>query len=455
MLKRKQLCRRLAEGVRWFSAAVLTLCTAAAGCAAVPAEAAPALPFRLNAPAAVSVAWAENAAVPSACVVSYTKDSSLTEYMKHDTDERLAIRQQYGYSELWIKGQLDWSIDSQDDWHYNQYWDTDGYDSEWNQHLGEWAYNNFAVTSAKIDSDQIFRSFGDPSDPKDPAWNGVSGAPGWKDVLKPEQYEIYTGTDGKQAVKIDLTKHQVFVRMRWLVTVDSDDWEHEQYLSSPWSATASVGTPGAAGTTVSSASAGTAASGESTGTTGTMPQLPQIGKLASPDVTDLHITGDFNAEGRAIAEFTLNVPEEISDNAERIKAAGGRLILAAAADTDSGEAQQLIALDEIPLTVGERRVTFAMPACTQCSLSWYYCTEVTNPNTGEPVRTAQSDGTALQTLDVPVQTTTSVSTEAPAPKKRSAGRNMLLAGIVFLLIAWLAWLAAFLMRKYHITIRNR
>ena len=453
MLKRKQLCRRLADGIRRLSAAVLTAVCAAAAGGSLSAEAAPALPFQLNAPAAVSVSWAQNAELPSACIVSYTKDSALTEYMKHDTDERLAIRQQYGYSELWIKGQLDWSVDSPNDWHYSQYWDTEGYDSDWNQHLGEWAYSNFAVTSAKIDSDQIFRSFGDPSDPKDPVWNGSGSAPGWKDVLKPEWYEVYTGTDGKQAVKIDLTKHQVYVRMRWLVTVDSDDWEHEQYLSSPWSATATVGTPGPAVTTASAAQS--KASGENTETTATMPQLPPIGKLESPAVTDLHMTGDFNQEGRAIAEFTLNVPEDISDNAERIKAAGGKLILAAAAETDGAEASTLITLDEIPLTVGERRVTFAMPECTRCSLSWYYCTEVINPNTGEPVRTAQSDGTAHQTLDVPVQTTTTVSTEAPAPKKRSAARTMLRLSVVFLLLAGLAWFTAFFMRKYHISIRKR
>lgn len=455
MLKRKQLCGRLTDGFRRFSAALLTVCAAAAGCTVLPAGAAPALPFQLNPPAVVSVQPAPSDDAPSACTVSYTKDSALTEYMRHDTDERLAIRQQYGYSELWIKGQVDWSIDSPNDWHYNQYWDTDGYDAEWNQHLGEWAYSNFAVTSAKIDTDQIFRSFGDPSDAKDPVWNGSGTAPGWKDVLKAGQYELYTAPDGKQGAKIDFTKHQVYVRMRWLVTVDRDDWDHEQYLCSAWSQTAYAGTAGAPETAVSVTVKQSDDAGEGTGTTETMPQLPKIGHLAAPAVTDLHMTGDFNSDGRAIAEFTLNVPEDVSDDAERVKAAGGKLILAAAADTDGAEASTLITLEEIPLTVGERRVTFAMPDCTQCALVWYYCTEVVNPNTGEPVRTAQSDGTEQQILDVPVQTTASTETAAPAKKKSSAARAMRRMGIVILLLAGLAWFAAFFMRKYHITIRKR
>lgn len=435
------------KALRRFSAAALTVCAAVLG-TALPAAAAPALPFQLNAPAAVSVKWQPTDETPSACVVSYVKDSELTAYMKHDTDERLAIRQQYGYSELWIKGQLDWSLDSPNDWHYNRYWDTDGYDTEWKQHLGDWAYLNFAVTSAKIDSEEIFRSMGNPADASDSQWNGTAEAPGWKSVLKEGQYELFTAPDGKKGAKIDLTKHQIYVRMRWLVMVNRDDWEREQYVCSGWSQTASVGTLAAA----TSAPADTAET-----TAVTTQTLPELAHLSAPDVRDLHLTGDFSAEGRAVAEFTLQVPEEVSDSAERIKAAGGKLILAAAAETDGADSSPVIPLEEIPLTPGERRVTFSLPECTRCSLSWYYCLEVTNPQTGEPVRTAQSDGTKAQELDVPVQTTQSTGTtaSASAPKKKSAGRIMRRTALFLLLMAALAGGTVFFMRKYHISIRRK
>ena len=421
---------------------------AAAGTAALPVFAEPgqyALPFQLNAPAAVSVSWQPTDDMPSACTVSYTKDSELTAYMKHDTDERLAIRQQYGYSELWIKGQLDWSIDSPNDWHYNQYWDTDGYDSEWKQHLGDWAYVNLAITSAKIDSDQIFRSFGNPEDASDVQWNGTETAPGWKSVLKDGQYELFTAPDGKKGAKIDLTKHQVYVRMRWLVVISRDDWEHDQYRCSGWSAAASVGTPAPKQSETQSAEE----------TTVTTRELPAIGQLAAPAVSDLHLTGEFDRDGRAVAEFKLNVPEDISDDSERLKAAGGKLVLTAVAETDAAEESTLIAFDEIPLTAGERRVTFSLPECRSCRLCWYYMTEVINPRTNEPLRSPQSDPTEYQTLDVPVQTTETTGTTAPAKKKNTAARAMRRLGVVILLLAGLGWFTAFFMRKYHITIRKR
>ncbi len=432
--------------LRRLAAAALTVCAAISG-TAVPAEAAPALPFQLHAPAAVSVKWQPTDETPSACVVSYTKDSELTAYMKHDTDERLAIRQQYGYSELWIKGQLDWSVDSPNDWHYNQYWDTDGYDADWKKHLGDWAYLNFAVTSAKIDSEEIFRSLGNPADASDSQWNGTAEAPGWKSVLKEGQYDIFTAPDGKKGAKIDLTKHQIYVRMRWLVMVNRDDWEREQYLCSDWSQTASVGTLAAKLTS-------TSAPEDVPETTVTTAELPKLPHLAAPAVTGLHLTGDYSAEGRAIAEFTLQVPEEVSDSAERIKAAGGKLILAASAETDGAENATLIPLDEIPLTVGERRVTFALPECTQCALSWYYCLEVKNPSTGEPVRTAQSDGTDRQNLSVPAQTAATTTGTAPAPKKSSAGKAMRRIGAALLVMAALAGFSVFFLRKYRISIRK-
>lgn len=222
------------------TAGVLTLSAAPMHAAAEPEYP---LPFTLNAPVGITLAPQQNGR--DGVRVSYGKDSSLNNYFNGtDTDEKLEIRKKYGYTDLWIKAQLDWSIDSPDDWHYNAYWDSDGYDTGWVQHLGTWAYINLPVTGASADSEMLFLTMGNPGDASDVNWNGTESAPGWKTALRAGQYKTVTAADGSQRAALDLTEHTLYVRMRWQVTLSKDDWNTDQYLFSGWSAPVSAGTGG-------------------------------------------------------------------------------------------------------------------------------------------------------------------------------------------------------------------
>ena len=148
-----------------------------------------------------------------------------------------------GYSDMWVSPQIDWSIDSEDDWHYNKYWDTEGYDENYKLRINDWAYISASYSSEKTMTEWVFRFGYDISNPDDYAWYGVHNEdediPGWVDVLKEDQYEI-RDINGERIPVIDLDVHTVYFRVRWLVTCrDFDDVDTK--VASEWSATAAVG----------------------------------------------------------------------------------------------------------------------------------------------------------------------------------------------------------------------
>lgn len=228
----------------------VTLAGTIAGTLAIPVSAAPEekLPFELTAPQNVSITYLDERDSLNTCEVHYSQNNSMSEWSsKVDDPETFdATReelQKLGYDDLWITAQIDWSIDTQDDWHYNKYWDTEGYDENYRPMLGEWAFISEAYSSDTSMSSWIFRYMGNISDPEDAAWYGIHDGdvdyPGWKDVLKDDQYDVVENDDGSTA-KIDLTKHTIYVRVRWLVTCRPSEGEDIK-IGSDWSEIASVG----------------------------------------------------------------------------------------------------------------------------------------------------------------------------------------------------------------------
>ena len=171
--------------------------------------------------------------------IHYSQNNSMSEWTKRrETDFDAVMKEigDLGYSDMWIQTQIDWSIDSQDDWHVNDYWLTDGYDKDYHMRLGDWAYISQSYSSETAMSEWIFRSMGNIDDKEDGVWYGrhsdSEDYDGWKDVLKEDQYDVVKG-DGESHAKIDLTKHTIYTRVRWLVIARTE--EKDIPVVSDWS----------------------------------------------------------------------------------------------------------------------------------------------------------------------------------------------------------------------------
>ena len=270
------------------TAALLAACTAAASMMFPVSADTPKLPFALTAPESVFVRY-HGLTIPeylNSCYVYCLPNRQWAEWHQRllsDYSETYAELESFGYSDLSLTAQIDWSIDSQDDWHYNAFWDTGGYDGDGTERLGGWAYNYSVTDISDRTVFEIFSCMGDIGNPKDSLWNGDHGTyenfldpafwdydhrgcfggasdttepvttvtteqavtytvdyDGWKDVLKPEQYEE-TELDGQRCAKIDFTAHTAYVRMRWLVTAVPRGDGKEIRIASDWSEIAAVG----------------------------------------------------------------------------------------------------------------------------------------------------------------------------------------------------------------------
>lgn len=236
------------------------------------------LPTEVPKPSAVRIDWLNGEDTLTTCRVSYTKDETLKNWLTQDEETRKAALEAAGYKEDRVFAQIDWSIDSESNWHYNRYWDTDtglakdNAEDPGRRVLGDWAYVNAPVTGDDTDSTLIFRIGGDPNDENNTSWQGGGeGASykGWKGILKTSQYEIVkvdaegkivdgnsetgdnsgeTGnTDGSaepgdnqqepetfDRVRIDFSQHTIYVRVRYGIALTTEEGE-TKYVFSQWS----------------------------------------------------------------------------------------------------------------------------------------------------------------------------------------------------------------------------
>ncbi|MBR5405766.1 MAG: hypothetical protein IK107_05680 [Oscillospiraceae bacterium] len=267
----------------------------------------PKLPFTLEAPRNVSMTWLEGNDSDNTIEIHYSQNNSMSEWstrMGDAHDEVVSELNGMGYDDLWINAQIDWSIDTTDDWHCNQYWETGGYDADYHQHLGDWAWIDCGYSSEIAMSEWIFRWMGNIDDPEDERWYGRhtddADIPGWKDVLKEGQYEVVKDPDGSHA-KIDLTNHTVYTRVRWLVTcrpLEGDD----QYVTSDWSELAAIGKDAV------------------------KTELLKPGDVAVPKISDLRYNGDeFNSF--PVIAFKLAVDETLEKQLAQVSGTQGGISL--------------------------------------------------------------------------------------------------------------------------------
>ncbi len=254
------------------------------------------LPFELSAPTNVSIEHTDEGTDSySTCQLAWSKNESMGDWAHRDGDPDThdATRKEiedHGYSDLWFTAQMDWSVDNQTDWHYNKYWDTDGYDEDYKQHLGEWAYTDFLDSDEQVVTAWVFRYMGNIDDPEDKRWYGDhenSDFDGWKDVLPEGCYTVKSDDDGSQAV-FDYENHTIYVRMRYLVTIRTEEEGREEFkVASEWSEVAAVGKEAEKYEPV------------------------KEGDVAAPIISDLRMTDkDFN--DFPVVAFKIVVPEELT-----------------------------------------------------------------------------------------------------------------------------------------------
>jgi len=260
------------------------------------------LPFELSAPENVSITYLDGRDSPSTCEIHYSQNNSMSAWSSkmNDTETHDAAEAELaemGYDDLWINAQIDWSLDSQDDWKCNDLWLTGGYDEDYVLRLGDWAYINQNYSNETSMSDWIFRYMGNMEDAEDSFWYGADEQLGWKDVLKEGQYKLVVNENGKYPW-IDFSEHTAYVRVRWLVTVRPSDGSDDIPIVSDWSEIAAVGKDAEKIEPLKS------------------------GDIAPPVISDLkYMEDDFN--GFPVIGFKLDVTPELAKQVAQVNGTSG------------------------------------------------------------------------------------------------------------------------------------
>ena len=276
-----------------------------------PSPTASAVPFELVPPAYVSAEWLEGGDSPTSTKLTYSLSNEMTTFFKNMENANLdgtieQFMEKVGCDDIWMNIQVDWALDDVNDsvsgWHYTEYWDGDpyyglGHDSDGNPRWSEWDVVDCGLNNATETVQDIWVTRGLPYDDR---WlgNPEIHMPGVKDQLRPEQY---TYDKEAEELRIDYTKHTMYFRMRFVVIVRNYD-QPDQYYFSDWSNITSVGKDAVKFEPLTKAD------------------------LDAPVITGLRMT-DKEFNDNPIVAFTLTVPDKLMENATKVEAAGGGIVI--------------------------------------------------------------------------------------------------------------------------------
>ena len=219
------------------------------------------LPFKLIPPKSISMSKVYDGDSTD-INLSFSKEEDMVKFMQDmgDEDKKAEIFQKLGVEDLAVNAQVDWALDDPNDWHHDTWWDDNeatryfglGYDKDGHPRTNEWDVVELWLYPQISEECWITRYAGNPKDPEDTRWNGEDyeggvHRNGMKDVLKEGQYIVKHTDDGEAYITIDYTKHTLYIRMRYFVTVwytDNEGNPATYYLLSDWSDTASFGKDG-------------------------------------------------------------------------------------------------------------------------------------------------------------------------------------------------------------------
>ena len=263
--------------------------------------------FKSLKPEHVSIQWMEGNDSPTTCTLTYSVPTVISEFFtkKDEAEDKEAFWAQFGLTDGWVNVQFDWALDDVNDpvsgWHYNKYWDGDptfglGRDSDGGYHYSDWdgvEYGPGNITETVNDS-WVFRGL-----PNDDRWNGnpETGWVGVKDQLREDQY---TYDYDEECLKIDFSKHTMYVRVRFVFTLRKDG-EDDRYIFSDWSDIASCGKDA-------------------------KKYEPLTAKdIPAPVITNLRMT-DEEYNGNPVVAYTLTVPEDLMKKTVDVEAARGSIV---------------------------------------------------------------------------------------------------------------------------------
>lgn len=267
------------------------------------------LPFELTAPAYVTAVWYETNDSPTTTILTYSLSNEMTEFFKNMENAHYdgtidQFMSNIGCDDIWMNVQIDWALDDVNDsvsgWHYTKYWDGDeyfglGHDSDGNPRWSEWDVVDGSLNNATETVQDMWVTRAVPNDDR---WNGnpETHTPGVKDQLREGQYTYDTENE---VLHIDYSKHTMYFRARFVVTVRIDG-SSDKYYFSDWSNTASVGKDAEEFKPLTKAD------------------------LDAPVITGLRMT-DKEFNDNPIVAFTLTVPDKLMENATRVEANGGSI----------------------------------------------------------------------------------------------------------------------------------
>lgn len=253
------------------------------------------LPFILEAPKYVFLDRISEDKKVQTVNAAFSKNASMTEYFDMEPAAAKRLINANGLATLKLTAQVDWAIDSPDDWHYNEYWDTEGLNAKKQKVLGDWAYIGIEPEKGRVQSVQIFEDFGNIKDKDNKAWKGTDTLKGWKSVI-PEAL-LSKNSDNEHSY-IDWTKHVLYIRVRYVVVTEDNDEEFKKNTYySDWSETAAFGKD-----------------------IEEYYPYETYDKLPIPEVYNLAINQD---EDGYVLEYDVKLPEEFEKNAAQTEVYGG------------------------------------------------------------------------------------------------------------------------------------
>lgn len=158
----------------------------------------------------------------------FEKGDNLLSIINMSENDRL---REFGFELCEAQIQIDWSLDSDNDWKYSPLWDK--MQGESGNFIWEYYKTEAELNKKKEDSRQILYLYNDSL----PQWyDSVYGMSRWFSGLT----YVKTNNVGKNVHYLDLAQHNIYTRSRFIVRFFSSDGS-EKFITSDWSDVVGIG----------------------------------------------------------------------------------------------------------------------------------------------------------------------------------------------------------------------
>ena len=243
-----------------------------------------AFPTSFEAPSSVVLS---ETVLNGACIqVTYNKGADLSELVTLGT----AAREKYGISNYQYYIQIDWSLDSQNDWQYHSNWDeVKAGNEKYSQGIGEYI---------------IEPVYGQTTENRKILQVNYGNTDVWSSYISNDKISV----DDKGNKYIDYQEHTIYVRARFLVRYRPEGQSDWEYVISDWSPVVAYGKD-------------------------SKPfEIPT--SLEAPVISDLQLTETF--EGDPLATFHITNPQSVKDNSVGAQSIGDSLYMHAEVSIGGG-----------------------------------------------------------------------------------------------------------------------